>query len=439
MSGDATPALRRRSRPWLFMVVAVLVAVGLIAGGWFAATQFTSPQQRAAAATAPKETPVTAPVQTGDLVDTLTLSGTISPTSSITAALTAPTGTGSSVLTTVNSAVGSSVAIGTMVATVDGQPVFALQSPFPFYRDLGVGDTGLDVRSLQQNLVEMGLLSSADGNFGSQTAAAVTSLFDKAGFPPPTRAASTTGTSSSGTSSSGAAQSASGSSGAAAPAQAPAQVVYFPMASAMTVTSLPEVVATAPQVGADVGSSATFGFTATTFAVYATPPASLPDGLAAGTKVTLTGAGLQNATGTVRGMVPAPGTSSSQSSSSSGGTTDSGTTGSVPNGITGSLAAGSGTAQTDIGIDLDDASLLKPQMSGQSVTVSATVKTVAMHDLIVPTIAVAEQDPTHGTVLVVSGSGRVTRVPVTIVGAIGGSTALQPGGRLKAGENVRVG
>jgi hypothetical protein len=418
------------------MVVAVLVAVGLIAGGWFAATQFTSPQQRAAAATAPKETPVTAPVQTGDLVDKLTLSGTISPTSSFTAALTAPTGTGRSVLTTVNSAVGSTVAIGTMVATVDGQPVFALQSPFPFYRDLGAGDTGLDVRSLQQNLVSMGLLSSADGNFGSQTVAAVTSLFDKAGFAPPTRAASTTGTSSSGASSSGASQSAAGSSDAAAPAQ----VVYFPMAAAMTVASLPEVVATAPQVGADVGSS-TFGFTATTFAVYATPPASLPDGLAAGTKVTLTGAGLQNATGTVRGMVPAPGTSSSQSGSSSGGTTDSGTSGSGTdsNGVIGSPAAGSGAAQTDIRIDVDDASLLKPQISGQSVTVSAMVKTVAMHALIVPTIAVAEQDPTHGTVLVVSGSGTVTRVPVTIIGTISGSAALQPGGRLKAGQKVRVG
>jgi multidrug efflux pump subunit AcrA (membrane-fusion protein) len=90
-------------------------------------------------------------------------------------------------------------------------------------------------------------------------------------------------------------------------------------------------------------------------------------------------------------------------------------------------------------IDLDDASLMTPQLSGQSVTVTATVKQVATDALIVPVTAVAGEDPAHGNVLVVSGGGAVQRVAVTIIGTVDGRVALEPGGRLKAGDQVRVG
>jgi hypothetical protein len=42
-------------------------------------------------------------------------------------------------------------------------------------------------------------------------------------------------------------------------------------------------------------------------------------------------------------------------------------------------------------------------------------------------------------VLVVSGGGAVQRVAVTIIGTVDGRVALEPGGGLKAGDQVRVG
>jgi hypothetical protein len=437
MTNKAVSTRVRRPARWVSVIVAVVVGIGLIGGGWFAASVFTSPEQRAAAAAPPAAAPILAEVESGDLLDTRTLSGTIRPTDAFDAVLVAAGGASRSVVTSLNVAKGASVEIGSVVATINGQPVFALQSPFPLYRDIGVGDSGVDVRSLQDSLKSMGLLSSADGTFGPATASAVTKLFTEAAFDTPKRDAQPTPGPET-----GAQPPNTGGAGTDAPeasaenaAVKPVRVVYFPMAAGMMVPNLPAVVGSLPNVGTEVGAGATFSFTAQALAVFTSLPASLPEGLKAGTKVTVSGAGLQDAAATVRGPVTSQDTGSMPGGSSAPGNGDPepGAADSSPG------AAASVSAESEVRIDLDDTSLMTPQLTGQSVTVTATVKEVATDALIVPVTAVAGDDAAHGHVLVVSGGGAAQRVSVTIIGAVDGRVAIEPGGRLKAGDQVRVG
>jgi hypothetical protein len=434
MTDTAVSTRVRRPGRWVSLIVTVVVGIGLIGGGWFAASVFTSPEQRAAAAAPPAAAPILAEVESGNLLDTRTLSGTIRPTDAFDAVLVAAGGGSRSVVTSLNVSKGASVAIGSVVATVNGQPVFALQSPFPLYRDIGVGDSGVDVRSLQDSLKSMGLLPSPDGTVWP--ASAVTKLFTRAGFDTPKRDAQPTPgpeTNAQPPNTGGASTDAPEAS-AEQVAVKPVRVVYFPMAAGMMVPNLPAVVGSLPKVGTEVGAGATFSFTAQALAVFASLPASLPEGLKAGTKVTVSGAGLQDAAATVRGpaVLEDAGSASGGSPAPGNGDSDTGAADSPPSGAPAS-------PESEMRIDLDDASLMTPQLSGQSVTVTATVKQVATDALIVPVTAVAGEDPAHGNVLVVSGGGAVQRVAVTIIGTVDGRVALEPGGRLKAGDQVRVG
>lgn len=429
---------RRSPARWVIVVVAVVVAVGLVGGGWFAATVFASPQQRAAAAAPPVAKPVLATVVSGDLVDTQVISGVIRPTDSFGAVLTAPADASRSVVTSVNTKKGGLVTVGTAVATVNGQPVFALRSAFPLYRDLGPGDQGVDVRALQQNLVDMGLLGTADGTFGPATASAVAGLFTHAGFDVPRRDAPPAPASPA-VRVAGAGTVAGGATGAGTgPVATPVQVVYFPMASALTVPSLPAVAAAVPPVGDEVGPDTTFDFTAQSMAVFATVPDSLQAAPRPGSKVTVSGAGLRDAAATV-GVVVDPGSTAGDDTGSAGSGGAGAGTGAA--GSAGSAAGGDTTADTqaEIRVDIDAPHRLTPEMAGQSVTVTATIRRIATAALIVPVTAVAQADSGHGNVLVVAGDGTTRRVPVTIIGAADGRVALKPGAGVKTGDQVRVG
>lgn len=76
---------------------------------------------------------------------------------------------------------------GDVLAEVAYRPVILLQGDAPLVRDLSAGDQGPDVVMVQQALLEMGLIETADidGVFGPVTAAAVTALYEEAGYPAP--------------------------------------------------------------------------------------------------------------------------------------------------------------------------------------------------------------------------------------------------------------
>jgi hypothetical protein len=88
-----------------------------------------------------------------------------------------------SVVTRVTVRAGDTVRPGRVLSVVSGRPVFLLRLPVPLHRSLRDGDTGDDVRELQQALAEAGLYrSGTDGRFGPATQAAVARLYHRAGF-----------------------------------------------------------------------------------------------------------------------------------------------------------------------------------------------------------------------------------------------------------------
>lgn len=70
----------------------------------------------------------------------------------------------------------TTLASGGHAYDVDGEPVFALASEIPLWRELRVGDKGTDVRALQQALIDLGYGLIADGEMGERTLRSVAHL-----------------------------------------------------------------------------------------------------------------------------------------------------------------------------------------------------------------------------------------------------------------------
>lgn len=77
---------------------------------------------------------------------------------------------------------------GDVIARIDGEPVIALASGVPLWRDLALGDRGEDVRGLQQELVRLGAGLAVDGLVGKGTLRAARTFLvqrglERAGLP----------------------------------------------------------------------------------------------------------------------------------------------------------------------------------------------------------------------------------------------------------------
>ncbi|WP_066466258.1 peptidoglycan-binding protein [Sanguibacter suarezii] len=85
---------------------------------------------------------------------------------------------GRTIVTGVIAGPGSVLRPGQVLAEVSGRPLIALNLPFDLYRDLAPGDSGPDVRALQQALIDTGVLTGpVDGQFGARTSAAIRALY----------------------------------------------------------------------------------------------------------------------------------------------------------------------------------------------------------------------------------------------------------------------
>ncbi|MBE1537618.1 peptidoglycan-binding protein [Actinomadura algeriensis] len=123
--------------------------------------------------------PATAPVERGDLVDTETVDGTLTY-ADVTAVW-----TGASGVVTWAPEQGASIGRGETLIGVDGRPVTLMYGNAPMYRTLGQGAEGKDVRSLEENLKELGYGGemTVDGEFTAATEAAVCAWQDERGLP----------------------------------------------------------------------------------------------------------------------------------------------------------------------------------------------------------------------------------------------------------------
>lgn len=155
--------MTRVSRSFVGVAGAVVLAGGVLAGAWFApraatgvpAVAVAGGGARVAVTTQPFDDPVHVTllaVRTGGGEVRLNAAGTV--TSSACAA-------------------GRSIASGSELARVDGQPVIALASRVPLWRNLAVGDSGEDVAALQTELRRLGASVPTAGRVDAATATAV--------------------------------------------------------------------------------------------------------------------------------------------------------------------------------------------------------------------------------------------------------------------------
>ena len=126
---------------------------------------------------------ITSPVEFRVLSSTVVVRGDVEP--EVLASVGVPVSVeGVGVVTRVPPSVGSEVAEGDVVVEVSGRPVFVLQGEVPVYRSLKPGMEGADVAQLQAALTRLGFAPETDGVYGTATKAAVTELYEQAGFEP---------------------------------------------------------------------------------------------------------------------------------------------------------------------------------------------------------------------------------------------------------------
>lgn len=378
----------------LLTAVAVGVAGVLVAGGWFAARAFTSPEQWEAQAAAPKAQPVLAEVTQGDLVDARTLGATVVPSSQTTVALVPVADAARSIVTASPLQPGASVRAGTVLLRVNGQPVIAFASSFPFYRDLGVGDSGPDVTALQQNLVTLGLLSRADGDFGATTANAVGELYRRSSATAPMRADPGSDTVPASTTQS---------------EKAASEHPYLPLTAMAAVPALPAALAKAPAVGDDLSESGAVSFASGDAVLRMMIEPETKAALAAGSAATCTIGTDAAVLCTVRRVFDATATSA---------------------------GVGEGDQMmTWAELSLDDGPIASAR-SGERAMVHFEVATLASDALLVPASALAQQSETSGTVLRQEDGGTFRTVQVGVTASLDGTVAVT--GELQPGDLLRV-
>ena len=194
------------SRRWPVLAGAVAAALVLsTVAVVVVATRARTPAEQAATTRPPSPSIITAPVSDKALQRSDLLTGTIGrqSTAAVHISLAARDGIDRLVVTSLNVHAGSVVHDGSVIETISGRPVIALEGRIPMYRDLHVGMSGPDVTQAQSALSALGLNVGATGTYDKRTAYAVARLYSGAGYLPPgvtatlpaaarTRAAATT-------------------------------------------------------------------------------------------------------------------------------------------------------------------------------------------------------------------------------------------------------
>lgn len=173
----------RRATRWITVISLVLILAIALA---FAAGQLVRSERSQAIENAGVTPTVTAVVEEKTLTKTVpTAAGTVSVGK--TWALHVANGDyENSVVTDLTVEAGTRISSGTVLGRVSGRPIIVLNLPFTLYRDLGEGDSGDDVRALQDSLSSLSLYSgTVDGVYGAGTAQAVATLYRNNGLVPP--------------------------------------------------------------------------------------------------------------------------------------------------------------------------------------------------------------------------------------------------------------
>jgi hypothetical protein len=160
-------------------------------GGLIGATFVKSPAQLAADTAPPAETATTAKVTSQVLTASVPMRGVVYPSTQYN--VSASGSGGQLYITKLHLSPGSSVTNGTLLAEIDGEPMFVLKGKVPAWRTLSPGESGPDVAQLQDALNLLGWYGEGDraGYFGPATKDAVAAFYTHLGYAVPTTGAAT--------------------------------------------------------------------------------------------------------------------------------------------------------------------------------------------------------------------------------------------------------
>lgn len=389
----------KRRTPVLFGV-SVVAALGI---GWLGGAAMQSPED---ARLPEPETPlVTAVVKESALTSTIQAPGAVQVASTAEVSLTAPDGREGVVSgTPVNP--GQQVSWCKPLLEVAGRPAFALHGAVPAYRALREGDTGSDVRQLQQALSDCGYpVGGVDGVFGSKLATAIRTLYRNAGFPPPTATIDVTSPVSEQPAPTAAPVDGTGGEGIAPAAPATSrEIVAVPINEVVFLPSDGQVTSVAP-VGSRLDDEPVVRVATSGFVVAARiAPVDRLD-LQAGMEATIT-IGSANLTAT---LPPLPDTATRDETT--------------------------GETYYLVAIPVPDA--LDPAAAGSEARVSVQIGADAVYPLVVPATAVYAESSGGSYVLVAGGNERVTVRVDESRGGFAAVTAID--GELAAGDEVVLG
>ena len=162
---------------------ALALVVGAGGIGWAVGANITSPAEAAANAAPPTPSLITVAVDQRLLSADIVARGSIAYDDPVGLSLSGTVGeTGSPQIVTMIPEEGTELPEGAVVLEVAGRPVLLLQGELPVYRDMRPSSSGDDVLQLEQALVRMGLMASADERWDNATGAGVQALYARAGY-----------------------------------------------------------------------------------------------------------------------------------------------------------------------------------------------------------------------------------------------------------------
>ena len=164
------------------LALSLLGVVLLAIVSWIAGSKIQSPAEAAARTAPPTPSPILVPVEERVLSSDVITRGTarFGLPQSVSLAP-SPLKAGPGVITTLPTR-GDQLKEGDVLLTASGRPVFLLQGDTPVYRDLVSGQSGKDVRELEESLKRLKFdPGPVDGVFDQKTSAAVAALYKSAG------------------------------------------------------------------------------------------------------------------------------------------------------------------------------------------------------------------------------------------------------------------
>ncbi|KJL30215.1 peptidoglycan-binding domain-containing protein [Microbacterium oxydans] len=401
MTENKIPRGSRRSR-WIIALTAFAVVVSIATGFWFAA-QFQSTAQQEADAKAPDAAPIFADVIQGTLTGEASFTGDVGPSTQSPITVPPIADASFAVVTGHPLETGSTASSGQMLSEVNGRPLFGVQSAFSFYREMGLGDRGPDVKALQAALAGRGYSVAVDGRFGNETVRAVKQWYEDNGYEIATRNPSEINDDSVGD-----------ETETATPPEA-----YVPISEVVAIPTSSADVIRGLRVGQHlaVEGQPDFVLGSSDLVVTVTVPVTDLSDIAAGdaAEISVNGETVSGILGDILPTGEAPATNEAETDDAQLSEADEVTFTVIPQAA---LPASNGRAR-----------------------ITVTTSVVAEDALIVPVLAVSDRGPDKNVLTKQQDDGTFLEVPVTVIGTLQGEVAVEPNeaGALKAGDRVRVG